>query len=161
LEEQLGAVQHYQGDKWLEDFEIGVIRRTAGRTITETDVVNFAGLSGDFNSMHMDVEFARTSPFGQRVVYGLLVISISFGLLVQSGTVQGVQGGFKEIKNWKFMKPVFIGDTIYVEYQISERREMPRAGGGLIVLEQRIKNQHDETVMKGKWTAFILSKPTA
>jgi len=148
-------------DLWFEDFEIGQPKITPGRTITETDMVNFAGLSGDFNAIHVDAEFAKAGPFGQRVVYGLLVMSIASGLVVQTGMIQGLQGGFREIENWKFMKPVFIGDTIHVEYQITETQPMPRAGGGLIALEQRIKNQHDETVMKGKWTAFILSKPTA
>ncbi|HAY84920.1 MAG TPA: dehydratase [Chloroflexi bacterium] len=155
----MADITHAQGDKWFEDFEVGGVYRTAGRTITETDLVNFAGLSGDYNSIHVDAEFAKSGPFGQRVVYGLLVISISFGLLVQAGIVQGVQGGFKEIKNWKFMKPVFIGDTIHVEYQITETRLLPRACGGIIVLEQKIKNQNQETVMKGSWTGFVLSKP--
>ena len=147
-------------DLWFEDFEVGESQTTPGRTITETDLVNFAGISGDFNPLHMDAEFAKTGPFGKRVVFGLLVMSIASGLVVQTGIVSGLQGGFREINQWKFMKPVFIGDTIHVEYEISEARHMPRAGGGVIVLEQRIKNQHQETVMKGSWTAFVLSRPT-
>jgi acyl dehydratase len=147
-------------DLWFEDFTLGQKKKTPGRTITETDMVNFAGLSGDFNPIHVDAEFSKTGPFGQRVVYGLLVMSIASGLVVQTGLVQGLQGGFREIRNWKFIKPVFIGDTICVEYEITETRPMPRAAGGLIELEQRILNQHQETVMKGIWTGFVLSRPT-
>jgi acyl dehydratase len=146
-------------DLWFEDFEVGESQTTPGRTITETDMVNFAGISGDFNPIHMDAEFAKTGPFGRRVVFGLLVMSIASGLVVQTGIVKGLQGGFREITQWKFMKPVFIGDTIHVEYEITESRPMPRAGGGLIVLEQRIKNQYQETVMKGSWTGFVLNRP--
>lgn len=155
----MDSVVSNHDDLWFEDFEIGQPKITPGRTITETDMVNFAGLSGDFNAIHVDAEFAKTGPFGQRVVYGLLVMSIASGLVVQTGMIQGLQGGFREIKSWKFMKPVFIGDTIHVEYQITETQPMPRARGGLIVLEQRIKNQNQETVMKGSWTGFVLNKP--
>ena len=147
-------------DLWFEDFEVGDSKTTPGRTITEADMVNFAGISGDFNAIHMDAEFSKTGPFGRRVVFGLLVMSIASGMVVQTGMVNGLQGGFREISQWKFMKPVFIGDTIHVEYEITDARLIPRAGGGLIVLEQRIKNQHQETVMKGSWTAFVLSRPT-
>ncbi len=153
------SVVNNHEDLWFEDFKVGQLKTTPGRTITETDMVNFAGLSGDFNAIHVDAEFAKTGPFGQRVVYGLLVMSIASGLVVQTGMVQGLQGGFREINNWKFIKPVFIGDTIHVEYQITETRPMPRAAGGLIVLEQRIKNQNQETVMKGSWIGFVLNKP--
>ena len=154
------SVINVQEDLWFEDFEKGQIQKTPGRTITETDMVNFAGISGDFNGIHMDAEFSKTGPFGQRVVFGLLVMSIASGLIVQTGMVQGLQGGFREIRNWKFIKPVFIGDTIHVEYEITEKRLMARVRGGLIVLEQRIKNQRQETVMKGSWTAFVLSRPS-
>jgi acyl dehydratase len=154
------SVINVQEDLWFEDFEKGQIQKTPGRTITETDMVNFAGISGDFNAIHMDAEFSKTGPFGQRVVFGLLVMSIASGLIVQTGMVQGLQGGFREIRNWKFIKPVFIGDTIHVEYEITEKRLMARVRGGLIVLEQRIKNQRQETVMKGSWTAFVLSQPS-
>ena len=120
-------------DLWFEDFNVGDSRTTPARTITETDMVNFAGLSGDFNAIHMDTEFAKTGPFGRRVVFGLLVMSIASGLVVQTGMIHGLQGGFREIRQWKFMKPVFIGDTIHVDYAITESRPMPRAGGGIIV----------------------------
>jgi len=155
----MAANLNVQESLWFEDFETGQIQKTTGRTVTEADLVNFAGISGDFNAIHLDAEFSKQGPFGRRVAYGLLVMSIASGLLVQAGMVQGLQGGFREIKNWKFMKPVFIGDTIHVEYEITEIRPVPRSGGGLIVLVQRIINQRQETVMKGSWTAFVLNKP--
>ena len=155
----MASVMNVPDSLWFEDFETGQVQKTTGRTITEADLVNFAGISGDFNAIHLDAEFSKAGPFGQRVAYGLLVMSIASGLVVQAGMVQGLQGGFREIKQWKFMKPVFIGDTIHVEYEIARMRPLARSGGGLIELEQRIKNQRQETVMKGIWTAFVLNRP--
>jgi acyl dehydratase len=100
------SVINVQEDLWFEDFEKGQIQKTPGRTITEPDMVNFAGISGDFNAIHMDAEFSKTGPFGQRVVFGLLVMSIASGLIVQTGMVQGLQGGFREIRNWKCLSVI-------------------------------------------------------
>jgi acyl dehydratase len=145
---------------WFEEFEIGLKVISAGRTITETDVVSFAGLSGDYNQIHTDAEFCKTTNFGQRVAHGLLGLSIASGLVAQTGALEGTVMAFREINDWKFSKAVFIGDTIHVELTVVDRKALPRLGGGSVKIQLDVINQHDEVVMKGSWTALMLSKPT-
>jgi 3-hydroxybutyryl-CoA dehydratase len=144
---------------YFEEFEIGQKVHTAARTMTETDIVMFSGLSGDFNQIHVDAEFSKGTVFGQRVAHGILGLSIASGLVVQSGFMEGTIMAFREINEWKFIKPIFIGDTIHVETEVKETKALPRIGGGSIVITLDVKNQHGETVMKGNWTALIVSKP--
>jgi len=145
---------------YFEEFEVGQRVVSAGRTVTESDIVNFAGLSGDYNQIHTDAAFSQNSPFGQRVAHGLLGLSIASGLAVQTGVMEGTVIAFREINNWKFIKPIFIGDTIHVVMEILETRPLRRIGGGAIVIELDVKNQNDDTVMKGTWTVLIASKPS-
>lgn len=144
---------------WFEEFEVGQRVVSAGRTITESDIVTFAGLSGDYNQIHTDAEYSKTSPFGQRVAHGILGLSIASGLAVQTGVMEGTIMAFREINNWRFSNPIFIGDTIHVELHVTETKALPRVGGGAVVIELDVRNQKDETVMKGTWTALILSRP--
>ena len=144
---------------YFEQFEPGLRVLTAARTITEGDIVTFAGLSGDYNQIHTDVEFSKSTPFGQRVAHGLLVLSIASGLAMRSGVLEGTVIAFREINNWKFSSPVFIGDTIHVELVVVETKALPRLGGGAVVIELAVKNQRHETTMKGTWTALIASQP--
>ena len=146
---------------YFEEFAVGLKVTTARRTITETDLVNFAGLSGDFNQIHMDAEFAKTTVYGQRVVYGLCVLSIASGLTMQTGVLEGTVIGFREISEWKFTKPVFIGDTLHVEVEVLEAKAMPRLQAGLLTLQLTVKNQADEVVQRGKWSALLRSQPAA
>ncbi|HFE66402.1 MAG TPA: dehydratase, partial [Chloroflexi bacterium] len=99
---------------YFEDFAVGQEMETAGRTITEADIVTFAGLSGDFNLIHTNAEYAADFIFGKRVAHGLLVQSIATGLMVQSGVIDGTVLAFRELTA-KFSLPVFIGETIHVE----------------------------------------------
>jgi len=145
---------------YFEEFEVGQRVVSAGRTVTESDIVNFAGLSGDYNQIHTDAAFSQNSPFGQRMAHGLLGLSIASGLAVQTGVMEGTVIAFREINNWKFIKPIFIGDTIHVVMEILETRPLRRIGGGAIVIELDVKNQNDDTVMKGTWTVLIASKPS-
>jgi acyl dehydratase len=138
----------------FEEFELGLEIQTAARTITESDIVTFAGLSGDFNFIHINAEGAKASPFGQRVAHGMLVASIASGLAVQQGFIDGTTLAFREL-TWKFTKPVFIGDTIYVEIKVIETKAMPKLGGGLVTFEARVVNQHDDLVHKGEWRMLI------
>ncbi len=144
---------------WFEEFEPGQTFTSPARTVTETDIVTFAGLSGDFNQIHTDAEYSKTQPFGQRVAHGLLVLSIASGLAVQIGVLEGTIMALREIDKWKFTKPVFIGDTIHVVMEVKETKHMPRLGGGVVVIQLSIRNQSDEVVMKGNWTALMNSKP--
>ncbi len=144
---------------WFEEFEGGQQIVTPGRTITESDIVSFAGLSGDYNQIHTDAEFARTTPYGQRIAHGLLVLSIASGLAMRTGVLEGTVIAFREINNWKFTKSVFIGDTIHVVLNVLETKPIPRVGGGSIIIELTVKNQSDEVTMKGTWTALVANKP--
>ena len=107
----------------------------------------------------MDEEYCQDSPFGQRVAHGLLVMSVIQGLGVQSGFMEGTVIAFREIENWKFAKPVFIGDTVHGELEITETKYLRRLGGGSISIDLKVKNQHDEVVMKGTWIALISERP--
>lgn len=142
---------------YFEEFEVGQEIQTAARTITETDIVNFAGLSGDFNFIHTNAEAARATPFGARVAHGMLVASIATGLAVQQGFIDGTTLAFREL-TWRFTKPVYIGDTVHVAVQITDTKPMARLGGGLVTFDARVLNQAGDVVHKGEWKMLIKSK---
>jgi 3-hydroxybutyryl-CoA dehydratase len=140
---------------YFEEFEAGQKFTTAGRTVTEADIVAFAGLSGDYNQIHVDAEYSRNTPVGRRVAHGLLGLSIASGLAVQTGILEGTIIAFREIKGWRFVKPVFIGDTIHVDLEVLETKNLSRIGAGVVLIGLDVRNQNDETVMKGTWSALI------
>ena len=146
---------------YFEEFEAGMQLTSASRTVTEADIVSFAGLSGDYNQIHTDAAFSATTPFGQRVAHGLLGLSIVSGLVMRTGILEGTVIAFREINEWKFVKPVFIGDTIHAVIAATETKALPRIGGGAVVVSLDVRNQHGETVMKGTWTALVASRPSA
>jgi 3-hydroxybutyryl-CoA dehydratase len=145
--------------QYFEEFEVGQKIVTVGRTVAECDIFTFAGLSGDYNQIHTDAEFARNTPFGQRVAHGLLGLSIASGLAMRTGVLEGTVIAFREINNWKFVNPVFIGDTIHVEMEVIETKALPRIGGGSVIITLDVKKQSGETTMKGNWTVLVLSRP--
>jgi acyl dehydratase len=148
-----------QRGMWFEEFEVGQRILTSGRTVTESDIVSFAGLSGDYNQIHTDAEFSSKTPFGKRVAHGLLVLSIASGLAMRTGVLEGTVIAFREINNWKFSLPVYIGDTINVELNILETKPIPRLGGGSLLIELTVKNQRSEATMKGTWIVLVARKP--
>jgi len=143
---------------YFEEFEIGQQIVSMGRTITESDIGLFAGLSGDFNQLHTDEEYAKNSLFGRRVAHGMLILAIASGLAMRTGILEGTTLAFREISEWKFSKPVFIGDTIHVVMKVIEKKEMRRIGGGEISVQISVVNQHDEMVMKGIWNVLVAAK---
>ena len=145
--------------QYFEEFEVGQKVATVGRTVAENDIFTFAGLSGDYNQIHTDADFSKDAPFGQRVAHGLLGLSISSGLIMRTGILEGTVIAFREINNWKFINPIFIGDTIHVETEVTETKALPRIGGGAVVIKLDVKKQSGETVMKGNWTVLVMSKP--
>ena len=144
---------------YFDEFQAGQRIITAGRTITESDIVSFAGLSGDYNQIHVDADYCAKSPFGQRVAHGLLVTSIASGLAMQTGVMEGTVLAFREINEWKFIKPVFIGDTVQAVLEVKETKDLRRIGGGLVTIEISVVNQKEEIVMKGVWTVLIAARP--
>jgi acyl dehydratase len=144
---------------YFEEFSVGQKIVSRGRTLAESDIMIFAGLSGDFNQIHTDAEFSRTTPFGQRIAHGMLGASIASGLAMRTGVLEGTVMAFREINDWKFIKPIFIGDTIRVELEIMETKALPRVGGGSVVIALDVKKQDDETAMRGTWTVLVTSRP--
>ena len=149
----------YTRGLYFEEFEVGQKIMTVGRTVTESDIVTFACLSGDFNQIHTDVEYSKATTYGQRVAHGLLGVSIASGLAMRTGILENTVIFFREINNWKFIKSIFIGDTIHVEMEVTETKALPRIGGGSVVITLDVKKQSGETVMKGNWTVLVMSKP--
>jgi len=142
----------------FEDFVVGEKYYSVARTITEGDIVTFAGLSGDYNQIHTDAEYTKSTPYGKRIAHGLLVVSIASGLLAQSGIIEGTVLAFREISNWKFAKPVFIGDTVRVEAEVKGVKALSRLGGGAVDLELSVLNQDDAIVMKGTWKVLVAGR---
>lgn len=143
---------------YFEEFAPGDIVISAGRTITEADIVNFAGLAGDYTQIHTNAEFARHGFFGQRVAHGLLLVAIASGLLAQLGFIEGTVLAFREL-TWKFSLPVFIGDTIHVQAAVTNLKTMKRLGGGAVTFDVQIINQGQKVVQSGQWTLLIASQP--
>ncbi len=146
---------------YFEEFSVGQRFGTAARTVTEADIVNFAGLSGDFNSIHTDSVFAAQGSFGQRVAHGLLVLSMASGLAVRSGILEGTVLLWRDIADWKFSRPVHIGDTVHVSLEVEAAKPVPRMGGGSLSLKVQVMNQDDDVVMSGHWTMMVQSEPHA
>jgi acyl dehydratase len=142
---------------YFEELEIGKELASQARTITEADLVSFAGLTGDTNPMHTDAEYAKTTQFGERVAHGMLGLAYAIGLAWQLGFMNGTVIAFTGLE-WKFKGPIKIGDTIHVVAKVKQTKEMRAAGGGLVVLDARVLNQRGETVQQGEWTVLVKSK---
>ena len=146
---------------FFEDYEVGQSVTSVGRTVTEADVVGFAALSGDWNPIHTDREFAAKSPYEQRVAHGLLGVSIAVALAVRLGFLEETLIAFREIDEWKFSQPIFIGDTVRVRLEITETRAVRRLNGGMVTIQAEILNQSDTVVQRGLWRVLIKSREGA
>ncbi|HEC35202.1 MAG TPA: dehydratase [Anaerolineae bacterium] len=144
--------------QYFEELTVGGAVESPGRTITEADILSFAGLSGDYNPLHTDAEYARTTIFGERIAHGLLGLSIASGLAWRTGLVEGTAEALVSV-DWKFRAPIRIGDTIRLRAEVSKKKEMPRLGGGFVTLTTTLLNQRDEVVQKGTWTLLVRSQP--
>lgn len=143
---------------YFEEFTVGEKLVTRGRTITESDLVQFAALTGDFNPMHTDKEYSAGAFMGQRVAHGMLTLSYAIGQAYQLGILERTVLGFRSI-DMKFSLPVYIGDTIRAELTVDETKEAARLGGGVVTLGVRIVNQDGKVVQKGSMTLLMASKP--
>jgi 3-hydroxybutyryl-CoA dehydratase len=131
---------------YFEDFHVDSVFETRGRTITEADLVNFAGLSGDFIELHTNEEYARQSPFGRRIAHGALIFSISTGLMTQMNLVNDTVLAFYGVDKLRFTKPVFIGDTVRVTKRVTEVHARD-ADRGVVTFETTVMNQNGERVI--------------
>ncbi len=143
---------------YLEDFVIGETFKTKGRTVTEADIVAFTGLSGDFNPLHIDEEFCKTTPHGTRIAQGLLGLSIASGLVSQLGLLTGTALGFLGM-NWRYTGAIRAGDTIHVEITTKEARPTSKPGRGVLIRQLDIVNQKGEVVQTGDWSVMVLTRP--
>jgi 3-hydroxybutyryl-CoA dehydratase len=131
---------------YFEDYTIDEVRTSRGRTITEADIVNFAGLSGDFVELHMNEEYARNGPFGRRIAHGALIFSISTGLMVQMTSNQEAIVAFRGVDQLRFVAPVFIGDTIHVSKKTIDKQTKDGVRG-LVTFETTVMNQDGKHVL--------------
>ena len=154
--EQTRALAQPKG-LFFEEFAIGDKVESLGRTITETDVVNFASLSGDWNLIHTDAEYSKEQMFGQRVAHGLLILSIASGQAVRLGFMEDTVLAFREVE-WKFSSPVFIGDTVHLRVTVAEKKLMARSGGGLVTFKMEVLNQNGKVCQRGLWKILCKSK---
>jgi acyl dehydratase len=132
--------------RYFEDFALGETTISRGRTITEADIVAFAGLSGDFIELHTNEEYARRSPFGRRIAHGALIFSISTGLATQMSRIDDTVIAFYGVDKLRFTRPVYIGDTVRVQKKVIETQEKG-PGRGLVTFETTVLNQNDEPVL--------------
>lgn len=145
--------------RYFEEFRIGEKIVTESRAITDGDIMAFAALSGDDNRIHTDAEFSEKGPFGRRIAHGLLGLSIASGLLWKTGILDGTVIAFREVNEWKFVKPVFINDVVHAELESLETKALPRIGGGSVVVGVELKSDNNDVYMKGKWTLLVMSRP--
>ena len=131
---------------YFEDFALESVSISRTRTITETDIVNFAGLSGDFVELHMSETYAASGPFGRRIAHGTLVFSIAVGLGVQVSQIQDTVIAFYGVDRLRFTGPVFIGDTIHVGKKVISK-ELKEPGRGLVTFETSVLNQNNDLVV--------------
>jgi acyl dehydratase len=132
---------------YFDDVSIGQEWESLGRTVTQADIVNFAGLSGDFNPIHVDHEFARQTPFHQPIAHGLLVFAIASGLSLYSPPMRTL--AFMNIREWHFREPVFPGDTIRVRTRVLETEVRARGRRGVISWQRQVVNQTGNVVQQG------------
>jgi acyl dehydratase len=142
---------------YFEDVSIGQEWESLGRTLTEADIINFAGLSGDFNPIHVDREFAKTTLFQQPIAHGLLVFSIASGLGVNSPPMRTL--AFLSIRDWQFKAPVFIGDTIRVQTKVLEKQQRARSKRGAITWQRQLLNQDGKVVQEGVSLTLVECRP--
>jgi len=145
--------------RWFEDIEVGEEYESPGRTVTESDIVLFAGLSGDYNVLHTDAEFMKSSIFGERIAHGLLGLAIQAGLFTRATRAYATLGSAG--LRWKFKGPIKIGDTIRVHARVAAKKEASEADRGLVTLERRVLNQRDEVVQEGETDLLVERRPAA
>jgi acyl dehydratase len=144
----------------FEDFVIGDKATSTTRTITESDIVMFAGLSGDYNELHTSESYAGRTQFGKRIAHGLLGLSVASGLAFQMGFLVGTVDAFRSVE-WEFSAPIFIGDTIHLEAEVAETKALPRLGNGRVVFKVALKNQNEQVVQRGSWALLVRNRSKA
>ena len=142
---------------YFENYQVGSVRQTLGRTITEADIVFHAGQSGDFYPHHMDAEWCKTQEFGQRMAHGTLVFTVAVGLTAGEVNPEAFTYGYDRLR---FIRPVFIGDTIHSKVTLKEKRDSPkRPDYGIVVEAVEALNQRDEVVLACEHLLMVKRQP--
>jgi acyl dehydratase len=142
-----------------QDLSVGMRFRSPGRTITDADLVGFAGLTGDFSELHTSEVYARASQFGRRVAHGMLGLAYAHGLMwARTGELRPCAIAFLGISDWRFAGPIFVGDTIFVNYVLAELRDSrSRPEQAIATFDVAVANQDGATVQQGR-KALLVSK---
>jgi acyl dehydratase len=143
------------GRLYFEEMPVGTSWVSPRRTITEADVSAFAGVSGDFNPLHVDQLFAEKLVYGTRIVHGNLVLAIASGLRQQMPIFRGSLRALLEYRSWKFLAPVFFGDTVIVITTVIEARETKRDDQGIVIQRVDVGNGDDEIVQSGELVSLV------
>ena len=142
----------------FDEFEIGDTYKSQARTITESDVVAFAGLSGDFNPLHTDAEFGKKTPFGERIAHGMLIVSIATGMANWTGIFEGTTIALME-QVIRYKSAVKFGDTVHLELEVLEKNPTSKPDRGVVKFAARMITHQDELAVDGEWT--LLMKQTS
>lgn len=145
--------------KYFEDFKEGMEFLTLGRTMTEADIVNFSGFTGDFNPLHTDAQYASESMFGERIAHGMCGLSMATGLLVRLNIFEGTIVAFYGIDQLRFRAPIKIGNTIHVVAKVIEKKESKKEGEGLVAFQVNVVNQDGTSVMEGVVKTLMKKRP--
>ncbi len=145
----------------VEDFVEGQVDISRARTVTETDVVQYTWVSGDTNPMHTDAVHAAKSPLGQRIAHGTLGMSIATGLSASLGYMDGTAIAALGVDEWRFLKPIFIDDTIHLRATIVSARATSKPDRGVVVRRMELLNQHGDVVQTGLMTTMVLTRAGA
>lgn len=137
-----------------DQFNVGDTFCSPGRTVTEADVVAFAGLSGDYNPLHTDEEFARTTPFGTRIAHGMLSAAMATGMANWTGVFEGTTLALME-QVIQYRGAVRFGDTIHLELTVAEKKDSSKPDRGVVVFGTQICNQDHKAVIEGRWTLLM------
>lgn len=138
----------------FDEFKTGDHFVTQARTVTEADVVNFAGLSGDFNPLHTDAEFGKSTPFGERIAHGMLIAAMSTGMANWTGMFEGTTLALME-QIIRYKGAVKLGDTVHLELTVAEKKETSKVDRGIVKFDAVICNQDDAVVIDGQWTMMM------
>ncbi len=159
VKDAAAPVAHRPGPsaRYYEDLEIGESWVSPGRTITEADVVAFAGLTGDYNPIHTDEEFAKKTVFGGRILHGPAGFAIATGLESRLGIKDGTAVAFLGM-TWDLRRPIRIGDTIRVHESVTSKRRTKKPGQGLVNFAVAVVNQSGEVVQEGEWKILMLCR---
>lgn len=145
---------------YYDDLQVGDRCISSGRTLTEADIVAFAGLSGDFNSLHMDADFASHTPHGQRIAHGLLVLAVTSGLSTRLPIMKLMEKAIVGLAGLecRWFKPTFIGDTLHVVLEITGKEPGKKADRGSVIMKRSAVNQSGDTVMESLWRLVLKTK---